>query len=75
MAFGAYSKILFCAVIAAVIYHISAAPARAKRDSQTVRLNSDEAGNYIAVASDYSVYAESDYNSKYKYIQQQPYIS
>ena len=75
MASGPHCKILFLAVVAAVIYHISAAPARAKRDLPTVRLLSEEAGKYIAVASDYSVYGESDPNSKYKYIQQQPYIS
>ena len=69
MAFGAYSKFLFCAVVAAVIYHISAASAIAKRNSQTVQLVSEEAGLYIAVSSTYSMYAEVDGNGKYKYIQ------
>ena len=65
MAFGAYSKFLFCAVVAALIYHISAAPAIDKRSLQTVRLLSDEAGLFIAVSSTYSVYAESDENGEY----------
>ena len=75
MAFGAYSKFLFCAVMTAVIYHISAAPAIAKRNTQTVQLLSDVSGLYIAVSSAYSVCGESDWSGKYMYTQQQPYYN